>query len=437
MNAARSPRLPRMSIVERAEKYLDLYPTPLCGTGQCRKAAFRAASILVQGFALGVAEALPLLCRWAARNPTHGWTEVELRKELESACNESGFKSRGALLPRGCLLKDSGMVPSRQERAGRGIPTETEHRAQLKFDAERLRSLAGDWLGKIDLAWLANRSAVDPATVSADAFLRALYRPERGEKVIVMAKYDDGALWPDEPLPEGGRDGVKLLANPVDGEWRPNMRAARDKWVDGQPPMSRRIWECVVNFRFLVLESDVAKPQEWLAFLAQAPLRIAAIYTSGGKSVHTLVRVDCATRAAFEAEKARLAPFLSVCVTAGADRGPLSLLAPTRLPGTWREGKVKPPAGPGEKWSFFPFKDGPHRQKLLYLRPEPAVRPLVELPPVRDVEASWCRQAQLVVDGYDPERPLAEIRAALSYYAPVSAACRAALAELPEDEISA
>lgn len=414
---------------ERAQRYVDKMSPTVCGSGTCRRVTHRVACVLTQGFALGVGEALPLLCRWAATG-THQFTESELRAELESASQHEGFKDRGGLLPRGCLLKESGFIPSPTERKERSIPTESEHRAGIKFDPERLRELAGDWRGKINLTWLANRSSIDPVLVSADDYLHALYQPELGDRVIVMDKYDDGHLWPDEPLPEMGRDGVKMLANPVDGEWRPNPRAPREKWVNNLPPMSRRIWECVRQFRFLVLESDVADPKDWLAFLVQAPLRIAAIYTSGGRSVHALVQVDCATRQAFEAEKTALAPFLSVCLMAGADKGPLSMLAPTRLPGCWRGGKVKPPEKPGAAWGFFPFKDGPHLQKLLYLRPNPPVRPLIELPAMRDVEAHWQAAAARVVDGYDDMT--AAVHDGLSYYAPCSETCRQLLKELPE-----
>lgn len=424
-------RQPRMSPGERAQRYVDKMPPTLCGTGTCRKVTHRVACVLAQGFALSVSEALPILCGWAASG-THKFSESELRAELESASHHEGFRDRGGLLPRGCLLKESGFTPSAAERQARNIPTETEHRKAITFDAAKLRGLAGDWSGQVNLPWLANRSSIDPALVTTEDFLHALYQPEKGDRVLVMDKYDDGHLWPDEPLPHYGRDGVKFLSNPVDGQWRPNVRAPREKWQDEKPPMSRRIWECVREFRFLVLESDVAKPEDWLGFIVQAPLRIAAIYSSGGKSIHALVQVDCPTRQAFEAEKAALAPFLSVCLMAGADKGPLSLLGPTRLPQCFRGGKVKPPEKPGERWGFFPFKDGPHLQKLLYLRPNPPVRPLLELPVVRDVEKHWLAQAVRVQDGYDELTP--DLYEALGYYAPCNRDLRAILRELPKPE---
>jgi hypothetical protein len=432
---------PKLSVADRARKYLDSIPPNVCGTGSCRQNTFRVACVLTQGFALSVDEASGLMESWVAGG-SHKFTEGALRAELQSSTLQQGLRTRGGVEPRGCLLRESGFAPNAAERTARQIPTVPEARKQVKFDQERLQQLAGErgkWTRGQWQIWLANRSAVDPATVSADAFLRALYHPERGEKVIVIPEYGGDVLWPDEPFPATARDGVKFHANPVDGVRRPNPRS---KWrnKDGSAPMSRGIWECVMNFRYLVLESDVAKPEEWLGFLAGAPLRIEAIYTSGGKSLHVLLRMDCPSRAEFERKKEALAPFLNVCLIAGADRGPLSVLGPTRLPGCLRQGKTveavweERPGGHKvcvKQGGFFPFPKGPALQKLLYLRPRAEVRALTDLPAVRSVEHDWQAKALLVVDGYEDA---AVVRAGLQYYAAASPACAEALVELEREE---
>ena len=434
-------RLPPISVPERASRYCATIEPTVCGTQSCHPKTYQVACVLVQAFALSPAEAMPILQEWAARG-THRWTESELAHKLRCAANEPGYQSREGLLERGCFLKgkekrdrwkrrdEAAMTPEQKEAEKARRAAEKAERAKATaFNAEALAAAAGPWAGVVNLVWLANRSAVDPATVGPKDFLRALYRP--GEKVIVMDRYDEGFLWPDEDFPTDGRDGVKLLANPVSGQVLPNPRGKPDPKT-GEPSPSRRIVECVTAFRFLVLESDKADLKQWLGFLAQAPLRVAAIYTSGGRSVHTLVRLDCRSRTEYEAEKAAMAPFLAGVRIFGVDPGPMNPLAPTRLPGCWRQGKSKPPEKEGQRWSFFPFPKGPKLQKLLYLQPSPDERPLIERPVLRDVEAHWLRLAELLADGHTAAADGAavdreQVLGALAYYANTSPACLEAL----------
>lgn len=445
-------RGPKMSVAERAQRYVAKLDPTTCGQGQCHHRTFQVACVLVQAFALSEAEGLGILSDWAGRG-THKWTEHELRHKLRSALAEPGFQSREGLMPRGCFLKGRERSTSLREQLEKNkhaaetpeakearAKDREDRRAKLAFNREALTAAAGDWAGVVNLAWLANRSALDPALVTSEGYLRAMYAP--GEKVIVQAEYGKDVLWPDEgPLPEGGRDGVKYYANPVHGRYVPNPRG---KVLPGEtePRPSRKIKECVEHFRFLVLESDKADLKDWLGFIVQAPIKIAAITTSGGRSIHTLVRVDCRTAAEFAEQKQRMAPFLAGVQVLGVDTGPMNVLAPTRLPQCWREGKVVPPPPPTPgvtvargKWGFFPFPKGPKRQKLLYVQPAADGRPICELPELRNVETHWCAQAAALVDGHTVDaggRPIvpAEVAAALGYYANVSPACRAALGDV-------
>jgi hypothetical protein len=437
-----------MSVSERAQRYVDKLDPTTCGQGQCHHRTFQVACVLVQAFALSEVEGLGILTDWAGKG-SHRWTEHELRHKLRSALAEPGFQSRDGLMPRGCFLKgrergkslreqlekNKQMAETPEAKEARAKERE-ERRSKLAFNREALTAAAGEWAGVVNLAWLANRAAMDPAMVTSEGYLRAMYGP--GEKVIVQAEYGRDVLWPDEaPLPLGGRDGVKYYANPVHGRYVPNPRG---KVLAGEtePRPSRKIKECVEHFRFLVLESDKADLKDWLGFIVQAPIRIAAITTSGGRSIHTLVRVDCRTAAEFAEQKQRMAPFLAGVQVLGVDTGPMNVLAPTRLPQCWREGKVVPPPPPTPgvrvargKWGFFPFPKGPKLQKLLYLQPAADGRPICELPALRDVETHWCAQAARVVDGYEPEgATVDQVGEALRYYANVSQACRVALGDL-------
>ena len=238
--------------------------------------------------------------------------------------------------------------------------------SEIKFDEEKLRAVAA----KIKIPaswghWLWERSPMLPETQNAISFLSRLYRP--GETVYAFDKFDgiEGKhpRWsfkisnpmdcrvPAE-MREGGRfqSGVWFLCNPVDGLWHTNPRQ------NGEP--SCRSEESLTAFRYVVLESDVAPADLWLAFVVQIPARIAAIYTSGSRSIHTLVQIDARSKAEWDAIAGQWKRPLKVL---GGDAGCLSAVRLSRLPGCARP----------EKGGF---------QKLLYLAPNPPFARLIDLP---------------------------------------------------------
>ena len=219
----------------------------------------------------------------------------------------------------------------------------------------------------------------------AARFLAALYAP--GERVLIFTSEWSQGDYLMEPgkgsfrlgdragvqavpseLPQGGPVGVWFLAQPVNGEWKPNPNNRDD---NGSPKMGRRHGDCVTSWRFLVLESDEAPPALWLRALVQIPLPLVAIYTSGGRSIHALARVDCECKAEWDSLRDDLVPILCPL---GADAAAMTAVRLTRLPGTLRhgtrgkDGKVKPYATP-------------RLQRLLYLNPQAPLAPLLELTP--------------------------------------------------------
>lgn len=214
---------------------------------------------------------------------------------------------------------------------------------------------------RVDAEWLRARSPIDPTKVSTEQFLEHLFLPE--ERVIIFTRFKSQGQFihwvghgsfrlADKPgvkavaskLPTGSNEGVWYLCQPVTGQWRPNPRVTDEH---GRPRMSRRSEEVVTAWRYLVLESDNAPEDLWLNFLAQVPLPIAAIYTSGGKSIHALVKLDVGSKAEWDRIKRIVTPLFSKL---GADPGALTAVRLTRLPGCLR---------------------GNRMQKLLYLDPSP------------------------------------------------------------------
>ena len=90
--------------------------------------------------------------------------------------------------------------------------------------------------------------------------------------------------------------------------------------------------------------------------MAQVPLPIASITSSGGKSIHLLVRWGSSTKAAFLEDLDKVQPGL---VRYGADPYAMTAVRLTRLPGGMR---------------------GDRQQKLLFLDPKAEALPVVTRP---------------------------------------------------------
>jgi hypothetical protein len=220
-----------------------------------------------------------------------------------------------------------------------------------KFEPDRLAEIAAK-LPEASPEYLRRRSPIDPVLVDTTGFLQTIFRA--GESVLIFSDYTSQGqlLWrvPGEdqrhllvPFSSGRKRGVWYLCNPVDGVYHYNPRVGRK---------SRRSEEAVTDFRHLILESDVAERDQWIAYLCQLDLPILAIYATGGRSPHALARIDTPTKAAFDRF---VHPRISELIKAGACQGSLSAVRLSRLPGCRRE----------EKNAL---------QQLYYLNPNPTQR---------------------------------------------------------------
>jgi hypothetical protein len=232
----------------------------------------------------------------------------------------------------------------------------------------------------IDEQWIARRSPVDPAGVTAGGFLDAVFHP--GERVLIFTtQFSQGDyLWwagkggyrlsPDRgvravasELPKGAADGVWYLVQPVTGQWAVNRNVRwteddegkRSKSVRGM--YSRRTEDNVTTWRNFVFESDVLDTGEWLRVLAALDLPAVAIYSSGGRSVHALVRYEVPSKATWDASRNVIR---QVMAKMGADPAALSAVRLSRLPGCLRGQKM---------------------QKLLFLSPNAAANQKIHLMP--------------------------------------------------------
>jgi hypothetical protein len=222
------------------------------------------------------------------------------------------------------------------------------------FAPDYARKFAERIPASVDQAWLRKRSPVKvPYLLTPAEFLSAAY--QMGDQVLIFTDYRSQGqmLWQryafkverDEldSFVRGHADGVWILSNPVDGKEHFNER---------QQKMSRRSEESITAFRYAVLESDCQPPEQWLRILVQLPLPIVSITSSGGKSLHALIRVDASSKLNWDQTIGAIKPRL---INLGADPGALTAVRLTRLPNCYR----------GERF-----------QELLYLDPTPTDDPI-------------------------------------------------------------
>lgn len=415
---------PRPTVVERAAKYLSAMESPRRAKSDPQDShlvVLNAAVALVRGFKLPRDKAEVLLREYLGRSDKP-WTEPEIRHKMDAAEGYADNREPGYLLGNG--LSTQGDVSQKADAVKRFPVTQ-----KASYDVEALKRFAGGWAEIVDLIWLANHSVIDPATLDAAGYLRSLYAP--GEHVVIFDnEYSQGcAVWPadEAKIPKAAKCGVWYLAQPVDGQYHPNPRST-DK--DGNAKMSRRSEESVTSWRYLVIESDDAPLKLWLGALVQLPLRIAAIYTSGSRSVHALVRVDAQTKAHWDAIKAECfgaeAPAGRFLIRNGADKGVLSAVRLTRLPGCLRQGKF---VEDGDGKSRYVRWDKPAPQKLLYINPNPDAVPLTDKLARRDVVSYWLWLAKCGISDAD-DTGGKWLKQGLAFYATRNQALAEALKEV-------
>jgi hypothetical protein len=212
------------------------------------------------------------------------------------------------------------------------------------FDPEAAKAEAARIGIDITPEWLKAHSPTS-ASISTGQYLQTIFL--HGERVVIFNRYkSQGDIWPfGQSIKQYSQihhpEGAWFLCNPVDGQEHYNPRTGR---------RSQRSMESVTAWRYAVLECDHEPKEEWwpiwLKILVQLKLKIVSLTTSGGKSVHALVRVDCASKEEWDAFKAE---HLRPLVRLGACDGSLWAVRLTRLPGCYR---------------------GQNLQELLYLNPE-------------------------------------------------------------------
>ena len=232
-------------------------------------------------------------------------------------------------------------------------------RPKPSYSPEKLKAFAAKAQG-FTAEDMQRKSPISPDEVTPADFLRVISLP--GEKRIVFSDYESQGqhLWicpPSDQLHDRNElkrfvmsfSGAWFLANPIDGQKRYNGRLGKE---------SARAAENLTSFPYLVVESDEAPHDQWISVLALCRLPIAAVYESGGKSVHALVKIDAPTVDEWQRKVEKIRTPL---IMLGADAAATKAVQLSRLPQCFR----------GEKRNW---------QRLLYLNGAPDGTPIIEQP---------------------------------------------------------
>lgn len=382
-----------MDLIERARRYVGKMEGSVSGAGG-HAACFSAACALVKGFGLTEGEALSLMREEFNPKCAPAWSEKELLHKVRQA-----GKSNGEV---GYLLKGQDVAAMARGRveSGRSAKAAEPVKKGQEMDEAAVRRMQVRGV-VIDEDWLMERSPIDVREIDRpELFLGHVLMP--GEKVLVFTREysqgdfgflaEGGDKWPgrsfrlgDRPgvrpetaeLPKAGREGVWWLCQPVSAEWLPT--GAVDPKT-GEAVVSRRSAGTVTSWRFLLLESDEVGEREWLNVLVQLPLPVVALYTSGDRSVHALLRMEARTQDESRKMSDKLAPVLAKM---GGDWKAMTSVRLTRLPLCMREGKMEKTADGRKRYVRY---EQPRLQRLLWLDPAAGVEPILTKPKLRDLE---------------------------------------------------
>jgi hypothetical protein len=372
-----------MDVTERAEKFVEWLKNSQ-SWGNEHDLCFCAANHLVHGFALGDGAAFAVLRNQL--NPR--WKDHELNHKIRQAIKQPCDKPEGYLLRDGKFTESKSSGYSARRGSDEVVPERIKKRQD--FDAGALRSMMMRGF-QPSFRWLAERSPLDPRLVTPQMFLDAIF--QRGEKTLVFTKFASQGQFghvagspgrtyqvanrPGPPptacdaLPLTAREGAWFLPSPLDGKWYPSGNVDEG----GNPILSRRSGSSVTVWRHMLLESDDAPEDDWLNLVINLPLPLTAIYTSGSRSIHALLRIDAPSKSHFDAFRDRITPILS---RLGADPAAISGVRLTRLPGVLREGTT-------DRDGRYQRFDPPRLQRLLYLNPAPEISAIKLMPKIRSI----------------------------------------------------
>jgi|GEM_PF-2693699 len=274
------------------------------------------------------------------------WSARDAKRYVAGDCAKrwAGFRGgngRPVTIATVCkLVKDRGGVPPGRGRADGEIPWDGPI-----CEPDEARGRHGQPPDEDPAALLAD-PPLDQYDGKADLmrYLQALFQPTDHVSYVTESRWDEKkGKW----IPRGAgafdRTAGQLLEalatasdlGAVTGDWRPEAGA----WIRFNPLDGQYIRDTnVTAYRCALVEGDEQPVEDQLRHIRELRLPVVALVSSGGKSVHAIVRVDARDHDEY---RARVATLYQVCTAAGFrvcgnNKNPSRL---SRLPGATRNGR--------------------------------------------------------------------------------------------------
>jgi hypothetical protein len=316
--------------IDRARAYVAAIPGAVSGAGG-HDQTFSVVCSLVR-FGLSPDEGWPLLLEYNQRC-TPAWGERELRHKLEDAFRRA--------IPRTDFTS----------RSSHYLFTGTP---KVKIDpaTEVENLLKGFRCSACDL--IAASTCKIPPLICGEHFHRQgaylidqLFQSSELVNIVTNPIVENGKARPgDAGLTLERNEWEKRLLNPA--TWQAGGAWLRMNPMDGQGVADAN----VTAFRYALIECDAVPLELQLSLLAKLSLPIAAILTSGARSIHAWVKIDAANADEYRRDVSRLLASLAKFGVDGKNKNPSRM---SRLPGVVR--------------CIGAHGDG--RQQLYYLNPQP------------------------------------------------------------------
>lgn len=285
-----------MDAIEQARRYVAAIPGAVSGQGG-HDATFKVACALVNGFALGEADAMAILSEYN-RTCQPPWNEKELRHKIESAMSAAHEKPRGHLLSkrRGVTYKFGAGGDAREESR------ETPAQSGSRGNSAPFKSAPPAPSKSYDLT--AASEMPKPLPDGTRALLKAAFSEGEGICICQARTGDDGGEMP--------KDGGVVLTRE---EWLRKLDSAKgdpNKFLSTSDkngiyialnPLKvtgGRKNENVTAYRHALVEFDNISIQEQWTLIQRSRIPCTAVISSGGKSLHAWVRVDAKDRREYD-----------------------------------------------------------------------------------------------------------------------------------------
>jgi hypothetical protein len=312
--------------IDKARAYVEKMPGAISGVGG-HDATFAVACKLVE-FGLSPDNAWRLLLEYNLRCQPR-WNERELRHKLDDAFRRAS--SRNDFVSRASYFKPN-------------------YKPKIKIDPANAveNFLHGFKCDEVDLWEASPVRPPDDWAKDGACLVAMLY--ETNDLINVVTDYHVDENGKARPVGVG----VTLSRDEMIGRLaRGEFQSEAGGWLRMNPLDGQGVADVnVTAFRFALIECDAIPFELQMPLLAKLPLPIAAILTSGGRSLHAWIRIDAANADEFRRDVSRMLALLAKFGVDTKNKNPARM---SRLPGVIRQIGAH-----GDGW-----------QRLFYLNPQP------------------------------------------------------------------